>query len=158
MRKSNSGDVYTMNFKKTLIILSLFVPSICLAANSYDQYKETVTNCIDIEKNKAPLAAHDLDGLKPEDVEKYLFLIKDIRIQQCSSQEEMKALVDELAASDKPVDAKDLGYRYLSIYNNRRISELSDVEKEKLNQIDASLRGKSLEVNLLDLREKLKDN
>jgi len=147
-----------MNFRNTLIILSLLTSSISLAANSYDLYKETVTNCADIEKDKVPLTVHDLDGFTPKDIETFFFLIKDIRVQRCSSKEEMTALVDELASSDKPVNPKELGNRYLSIYNHQRLRKLSSVEQAKLHQIDMSLKGKSLEINLLDLREELKDN
>lgn len=157
MKKSCSGDVYTMNYKKSLIFFSLLLPSICFASSSYEEYKDAITICIDIEKSKDPLTVHDLYGMKPEYIERLLFIIKDVRIQQCSSEEEMRALIDELADNNKTVDAKEMGSRYLSIYNSRRMSDLSEAEKSSLSQLDISLRDKSLEVNLLDLREKLEN-
>ncbi len=147
-----------MNFKKLLIVLSLLTPSIPLAANSYELYKKAITNCIDFEKSKIKLAKNDIEDLKPEDIEKFLFLIKDIRIQRCSSQEEITALIDELASTDVSINPKEIANRYLSIYNKQRISNLSDAEKVKLNKIDKSLKEKNLEINLLDLRKELKNN
>lgn len=147
-----------MNYNKILILFSLLTPSICSATNSYELYKDTVKNCVDMEKNKTPVTPHDLNELPPEDIRKFLFLIKDIRIQHCSYQQEMRALVDELSANNESVDTKDLQNRYLSIYNNRRLKALNDEEKDKLNQLDASLKNKSLEINLLDLWDELKNN
>lgn len=156
--KKYSGDVYTMNYKKLLLLLAFITPSICLAESSYDAYKDSVKNCIEIENQKSPVTINDLHGLKPEDIDKYLLLLKDIRIQECSKSYEMEALVNELSSGNDLINIDKLSERYLSIYIKKRTSTLSENELSKLNQLDSSLKEKSLEVNMLSLWEKLKDN
>ncbi len=156
--KKYSGDVYTMNYKKLPLLLAFITPSICLAESSYDAYKDSVKNCIEIENQKAPVTISDLHGLKPEDIDKYLLLLKDIRIQECSKSYEMEALVNELSSGNELINIDKLSERYLSIYIKKRTNTLSENELSKLNQLDSSLKEKSLEVNMLSLWEKLKDN
>lgn len=156
--KKYSGDVYTMNYKKLPLLLAFITPSICLAESSYDAYKDSVKNCIEIENQKAPVTISDLHGLKPEDIDKYLLLLKDIRIQECSKSYEMEALVNELSSGNELISIDKLSERYLSIYIKKRTNTLSENELSKLNQLDSSLKEKSLEVNMLSLWEKLKDN
>lgn len=156
--KKYSGDVYTMNYKKLPLLLAFITPSICLAESSYDAYKDSVKNCIEIENQKAPVTISDLHGLKPEDIDKYLLLLKDIRIQECSKSYEMEALVNELSSGNELINIDKLSKRYLSIYIKKRTNTLSENELSKLNQLDSSLKEKSLEVNMLSLWEKLKDN
>ncbi|HDZ3715761.1 TPA: hypothetical protein RSW55_003770 [Vibrio vulnificus] len=147
-----------MNYKKLLLLLAFITPSICLAESSYDAYKDSVKNCIEIENQKSPVTINDLHGLKPEDIDKYLLLLKDIRIQECSKSYEMEALVNELSSGNDLINIDKLSERYLSIYIKKRTSTLSENELSKLNQLDSSLKEKSLEVNMLSLWEKLKDN
>ncbi len=156
--KKYSGDVYTMNYKKLPLLLAFITPSICLAESSYDAYKDSVKNCIEIENQKSPVTINDLHGLKPEDIDKYLLLLKDIRIQECSKSYEMEALVNELSSGNELINIDKLSERYLSIYIKKRTNTLSENELSKLNQLDSSLKEKSLEVNILSLWEKLKDN
>lgn len=156
--KKYSGDVYTMNYKKLPLLLAFITPSICLAESSYDAYKDSVKNCIEIENQKSPVTINDLHGLKPEDIDKYLLLLKDIRIQECSKSYEMEALVNELSSGNELINVNKLSERYLSIYIKKRTNTLSENELSKLNQLDSSLKEKSLEVNMLSLWEKLKDN
>lgn len=156
--KKYSGDVYTMNYKKLPLLLAFITPSICLAESSYDAYKKSVKNCIEIENQKSPVTINDLHGLKPEDIDKYLLLLKDIRIQECSKSYEMEALVNELSSGNELINIDKLSERYLSIYIKKRTNTLSENELSKLNQLDSSLKEKSLEVNMLSLWEKLKDN
>lgn len=156
--KKYSGDVYTMNYKKLPLLLAFITPSICLAESSYDAYKDSVKNCIEIENQKSPVTINDLHGLKPEDIDKYLLLLKDIRIQECSKSYEMEALVNELSSGNELINIDKLSERYLSIYIKKRTNTLSENELSKLNQLDSSLKEKSLEVNMLSLGEKLKDN
>lgn len=156
--KKYSGDVYTMNYKKLPLLLAFITPSICLAESSYDAYKDSVKNCIEIENQKSPVTINDLHGLKPEDIDKYLLLLKDIRIQECSKSYEMEALVNELSSGNELINIDKLSKRYLSIYIKKRTNTLSENELSKLNQLDSSLKEKSLEVNMLSLWEKLKDN
>lgn len=156
--KKYSGDVYTMNYKKLPLLLAFITPSICLAESSYDAYKDSVKNCIEIENQKSPVTINDLHGLKPEDIDKYLLLLKDIRIQECSKSYEMEALVNELSSGNDLINIDKLSERYLSIYIKKRTNTLSGNELSKLNQLDSSLKEKSLEVNMLSLWEKLKDN
>lgn len=156
--KKYSGDVYTMNYKKLPLLLAFITPSICLAESSYDAYKDSVKNCIEIENQKSPVTINDLHGLKPEDIDKYLLLLKDIRIQECSKSYEMEALVNELSSGNELININKLSERYLSIYIKKRTNTLSENELSKLNQLDSSLKEKSLEVNMLSLWEKLKDN
>ncbi|EOX3120925.1 hypothetical protein ACX6FB_003558 [Vibrio cholerae] len=156
--KKYSGDVYTMNYKKLPLLLAFITPSICLAESSYDAYKDSVKNCIEIENRKSPVTINDLHGLKPEDIDKYLLLLKDIRIQECSKSYEMEALVNELSSGNELININKLSERYLSIYIKKRTNTLSENELSKLNQLDSSLKEKSLEVNMLSLWEKLKDN
>lgn len=156
--KKYSGDVYTMNYKKLPLLLAFITPSICLAESSYDAYKNSVKNCIEIEDQKSPVTINDLHGLKPEDIDKYLLLLKDIRIQECSKSYEMEALVNELSSGNELINIDKLSERYLSIYIKKRTNTLSENELSKLNQLDSSLKEKSLEVNMLSLWEKLKDN
>ncbi len=156
--KKYSGDVYTMNYKKLPLLLAFITPSICLAESSYDAYKDSVKNCIEIENQKSPVTINDLHGLKPEDIDKYLLLLKDIRIQECSKSYEMEALVNELSSGNELINIDKLSERYLSIYIKKRTNTLSENELSKLNQLDSSLKEKSLEVNMLSLWEKLKDN
>lgn len=156
--KKYSGDVYTMNYKKLPLLLAFLTPSICLAESSYDAYKDSVKNCIEIENQKSPVTISDLHGLKPEDIDKYLLLLKDIRIQECSKSYEMEALVNELSSGNELINIDKLSERYLSIYIKKRTNTLSENELSKLNQLDSSLKEKSLEVNMLSLWEKLKDN
>ncbi|MEF3023146.1 hypothetical protein V4D05_18700 [Vibrio mimicus] len=147
-----------MNYKKLCLLLTLLTPSICLAESSYDAYKDSVKYCIEIENQKSPVTINDLHGLKPEDIDKYLLLLKDIRIQECSKPYEMVALVNEISSSNDLINADKLSDRYLSIYIKRRMNTFSKNELSKLNQLDSSLKEKSLEVNMLSLWEKLKDN
>ncbi|ENM3767605.1 hypothetical protein V9R55_003129 [Vibrio cholerae] len=147
-----------MNYKKLPLLLAFITPSICLAESSYDAYKDSVKNCIEIENQKAPVTISDLHGLKPEDIDKYLLLLKDIRIQECSKSYEMEALVNELSSGNELINIDKLSERYLSIYIKKRTNTLSENELSKLNQLDSSLKEKSLEVNMLSLWEKLKDN
>ncbi|RBO14612.1 hypothetical protein DSL61_16365 [Vibrio cholerae] len=147
-----------MNYKKLPLLLAFITPSICLAESSYDAYKDSVKNCIEIENQKAPVTISDLHGLKPEDIDKYLLLLKDIRIQECSKSYEMEALVNELSSGNELINIDTLSERYLSIYIKKRTNTLSENELSKLNQLDSSLKEKSLEVNMLSLWEKLKDN
>ncbi|EJL6522468.1 hypothetical protein RDG66_17610 [Vibrio cholerae] len=147
-----------MNYKKLPLLLAFITPSICLAESSYDAYKDSVKNCIEIENQKAPVTISDLHGLKPEDIDKYLLLLKDIRIQECSKSYEMEALVNELSSGNELISIDKLSERYLSIYIKKRTNALSENELSKLNQLDSSLKEKSLEVNMLSLWEKLKDN
>ncbi|ENM3848724.1 hypothetical protein ACPFUL_002755 [Vibrio cholerae] len=147
-----------MNYKKLPLLLAFITPSICLAESSYDAYKDSVKNCIEIENQKAPVTISDLHGLKPEDIDKYLLLLKDIRIQECSKSYEMEALVNELSSGNELISIDKLSERYLSIYIKKRTNTLSENELSKLNQLDSSLKEKSLEVNMLSLWEKLKDN
>lgn len=156
--KKYSGDVYTMNCKKLPLLLAFITPSICLAESSYDAYKDSVKNCIEIENQKSPVTISDLHGLKPEDIDKYLLLLKDIRIQECSKSYEMEALVNEISSGNELINIDKLSERYLSIYIKKRTNTLSENELSKLNQLDSSLKEKSLEVNMLSLWEKLKDN
>lgn len=156
--KKYSGDVYTMNYKKLPLLLAFITPSICLAESSYDAYKDSVKNCIEIENQKSPVTISDLHGLKPEDIDKYLLLLKDIRIQECSKSYEMEALVNEISSGNELINIDKLSERYLSIYIKKRTNTLSENELSKLNQLDSSLKEKSLEVNMLSLWEKLKDN
>ncbi len=156
--KKYSGDVYTMNYKKLPLLLAFITPSICLAESSYDAYKDSVKNCIEIENRKSPVTINDLHELKPEDIDKYLLLLKDIRIQECSKSYEMEALVNELSSGNELININKLSERYLSIYIKKRTNTLSENELSKLNQLDSSLKEKSLEVNMLSLWEKLKDN
>lgn len=156
--KKYSGDVYTMNYKKLPLLLAFITPSICLAESSYDAYKDSVKNCIEIENQKSPVTINDLHGLKPEDIDKYLLLLKDIRIQKCSKSYEMDALVNDLSSGNDLINIDKLSERYLSIYIKKRTNTLSENELSKLNQLDSSLKEKSLEVNMLSLWEKLKDN
>lgn len=156
--KKYSGDVYTMNYKKLPLLLAFITPSICLAESSYDAYKDSVKNCIEIENQKSPVTINDLHGLKPEDIDKYLLLLKDIRIQECSKSYEMEALVNELSSGNELINIDKLSERYLSIYIKKRTNTLSENELSKLNQLDSSLKEKSLEVNMLSLWERLKDN
>ncbi|HDZ9219675.1 TPA: hypothetical protein RUZ04_003579 [Vibrio cholerae] len=147
-----------MNYKKLPLLLAFITPSICLAESSYDAYKDSVKNCIEIENQKSPVTINDLHGLKPEDIDKYLLLLKDIRIQECSKSYEMEALVNELSSGNELINIDKLSKRYLSIYIKKRTNTLSENELSKLNQLDSSLKEKSLEVNMLSLWEKLKDN
>ncbi|MFG5030169.1 hypothetical protein [Vibrio cholerae] len=147
-----------MNYKKLPLLLAFITPSICLAESSYDVYKDSVKNCIEIENQKSPVTINDLHGLKPEDIDKYLLLLKDIRIQECSKSYEMEALVNELSSGNELINIDKLSERYLSIYIKKRTNTLSENELSKLNQLDSSLKEKSLEVNMLSLWEKLKDN
>lgn len=147
-----------MNYKKLCLLLTLLTPAICLAESSYDAYKDSVKYCIEIENQKSPVTINDLHGLKPEDIDKYLLLLKDIRIQECSKPYEMVALVNEISSSNELINADKLSDRYLSIYIKRRMNTFSKNELSKLNQLDSSLKEKSLEVNMLSLWEKLKDN
>ncbi|WP_046030615.1 hypothetical protein [Vibrio vulnificus] len=147
-----------MNYKKLLLLLAFITPSICLAESSYDAYKDSVKNCIEIENQKSPVTINDLHGLKPEDIDKYLLLLKDIRIQECSKSYEMEALVNELSSGNDLINIDKLSERYLSIYIKKRTNTLSENELSKLNQLDSLLKEKSLEVNMLSLWEKLKDN
>ncbi|WP_217526163.1 hypothetical protein [Vibrio cholerae] len=147
-----------MNYKKLPLLLAFITPSICLAESSYDAYKDSVKNCIEIENQKAPVTISDLHGLKPKDIDKYLLLLKDIRIQECSKSYEMEALVNELSSGNELISIDKLSERYLSIYIKKRTNTLSENELSKLNQLDSSLKEKSLEVNMLSLWEKLKDN
>lgn len=147
-----------MNYKKLPLLLAFITPSICLAESSYDAYKDSVKNCIEIENQKAPVTISDLHGLKPEDIDKYLLLLKDIRIQECSKSYEMEALVNELSSGNELINIDKLSELYLSIYIKKRTNTLSENELSKLNQLDSSLKEKSLEVNMLSLWEKLKDN
>lgn len=156
--KKYSGDVYTMNYNKLPLLLAFITPSICLAESSYDAYKDSVKNCIEIENQKSPVTINDLHGLKPEDIDKYLLLLKDIRIQECSKSYEMEALVNELSSGNELINIDKLSERYLSIYIKKRTNTLSENELSKLNQLDSSLKEKSLEVNMLSLWERLKDN
>lgn len=147
-----------MNYKKLCLLLTLLTPAICLAESSYNAYKDSVKYCIEIENQKSPVTINDLHGLKPEDIDKYLLLLKDIRIQECSKPYEMVALVNEISSSNELINADKLSDRYLSIYIKRRMNTFSKNELSKLNQLDSSLKEKSLEVNMLSLWEKLKDN
>ncbi|ENM5927810.1 hypothetical protein ILY70_003881 [Vibrio mimicus] len=147
-----------MNYKKLCLLLTLLTPAICLAESSYDAYKDSVKYCIEIENQKSPVTINDLHGLKPEDIDKYLLLLKDIRIQECSKPYEMVALVNEISSSNELINADKLSDRYLSIYIKRRMNTFSKNELSKLNQLDSSLKEKSLEVNMLSLWEKLKYN
>lgn len=147
-----------MNYKKLCLLLTLLTLSICLAESSYDAYKDSVKYCIEIENQKSPVTINDLHGLKPEDIDKYLLLLKDIRIQECSKPYEMVALVNEISSSNELINADKLSDRYLSIYIKRRMNTFSKNELSKLNQLDSSLKEKSLEINMLSLWEKLKDN
>ncbi|HFQ5433823.1 TPA: hypothetical protein ACGVBV_004331 [Vibrio vulnificus] len=147
-----------MNYKKLPLLLAFITPSICLAESSYDAYKDSVKNCIEIENQKSPVTINDLHGLKPEDIDKYLLLLKDIRIQKCSKSYEMDALVNDLSSGNDLINIDKLSERYLSIYIKKRTNTLSENELSKLNQLDSSLKEKSLEVNMLSLWEKLKDN
>lgn len=147
-----------MNYKKLPLLLAFITPSICLAESSYDAYKDSVKSCIGIENQKSPVTISDLHGLKPEDIDKYLLLLKDIRIQECSKSYEMEALVNELSSGNELINIDKLSERYLSIYIKKRTNTLSENELSKLKQLDSSLKEKSLEVNMLSLWEKLKDN
>ncbi|EGR0144096.1 hypothetical protein FPT16_18495 [Vibrio cholerae] len=147
-----------MNYNKLPLLLAFITPSICLAESSYDAYKDSVKNCIEIENQKSPVTINDLHGLKPEDIDKYLLLLKDIRIQECSKSYEMEALVNELSSGNELINIDKLSERYLSIYIKKRTNTLSENELSKLNQLDSSLKEKSLEVNMLSLWERLKDN
>ncbi|HGS4862477.1 TPA: hypothetical protein ACMDQZ_003494 [Vibrio cholerae] len=147
-----------MNYKKLPLLLAFITPSICLAESSYDAYKDSVKNCIKIENQKSPVTINDLHGLKPEDIDKYLLLLKDIRIKECSKSYEMEALVNELSSGNELINIDKLSERYLSIYIKKRTNTLSENELSKLNQLDSSLKEKSLEINMLSLWERLKDN
>ncbi|HGE6108277.1 TPA: hypothetical protein ACGG8A_003621, partial [Vibrio cholerae] len=78
--------------------------------------------------------------------------------QECSKSYEMEALVNELSSGNELINIDKLSERYLSIYIKKRTNTLSENELSKLNQLDSSLKEKSLEVNILSLWEKLKDN
>ncbi|MDC5870373.1 hypothetical protein OPW39_16320 [Vibrio europaeus] len=134
----------------------LMIFSQVVFANSYEEYKVKVNKCIAAEEQKTPLTVSDISDLSVDDVEKYVMFLKDIRIQRCSANEELAALADEISSSES-VESKLLEQRYLSVYLKTQMYDFSSEEKLKLTQLDDRLQQKGLEVNMLDIVDKLKN-
>ncbi|TFH89615.1 hypothetical protein [Vibrio ouci] len=125
-------------------------------SNSYEEYKVKVKECIVAEEQKAPLTVSDIRDLSVDDVEKYVLFLKDIRIQRCSANEELAALADEISLSES-VESKLMEQRYLSVYLKTQMRDFSSEEKLKLTQLENRLQQKGLEVNMLEIVDKLKN-
>ncbi|MDC5842185.1 hypothetical protein OPW33_22925 [Vibrio europaeus] len=144
------------NVKAILLPALLMTLSQVVFANSYEEYKVKVKECIAVEEQKAPLTVSDISDLSVDDVEKYILFLKDIRIQRCSANEELAALADEINSKES-VDSKLMEQRYLSVYLKAQMHDLSSEEKLMLTQLDNRLQQKGLEVNMLEIVDELKN-
>ncbi|NOH24442.1 hypothetical protein [Vibrio europaeus] len=144
------------NAKAIFVSALLMTLSQVVFANSYEEYKVKVKECIAVEEQKAPLTVSDISDLSVDDVEKYVLFLKDIRIQRCSASEELAALADEISSTES-VESKLMEQKYLSVYLKAQMHDLSSEEKLKLTQLDNRLQQKGLEVNMLEIVDELKN-
>jgi len=144
------------NAKSVFVSVLLAVFSQVVLANSYEEYKVKIEECIAVEEQKAPLTVSDVSALSVDELEKYVLLLKDIRIQRCSAVEELAALADEISSSESVV-SKLMEQRYLSVYLEAQMHNLSAEDKLKLTELDNRLEKKGLEVNMLDIVDELKN-
>nr|PMH71293.1 hypothetical protein BCU62_25025 [Enterovibrio norvegicus] len=142
-----------MNFKPLCSLL--LVLSFGAGAEAYDTYEAQIEYCAGLEEAKPALTIEEIRTLAPSDVPTYLLLLKNIRIQECSNDAEMKALVEELAAA-KEISTQALNSRYLSIYISQQLQAFSKEENKRLESIKEQIQGKGLEVDIPALWEQLK--
>ena len=144
-----------MNSNNNLFFIILFFLSTSICANElYDNYKESFETCISEEKKREPLTINDIKMLNDADVVKYLPILKNQRIQECSNDSEMKSLIYEISKSES-INTNELSDKYMSIYLSRQLSSFSKDEKERLREINGMLINKGLEINIINLLEDL---
>lgn len=145
-----------MDSKKILIMALTFVPFFAEAA-AYSDYEQQVNNCVKIEKSKQPVSVSDLGNITPKEIPVFLLFIKNKRIQTCSWEMEMDALIEELATSSD-TNVASLADKYLSIFLKKTEVHFTEKQKARLQEIEDQLRGKSLEVDIPLLLENLEQN
>lgn len=132
------------------------IASSSASAGVYDVYKSKVEQCIQLEEQKTPVGADDLRNLTPDEVVKYILVLKDIRIQRCSEKEELAALASEISSSEN-ISPEAMRQKYLSVYIASQVSEFSHSDTSKLDDLDTQLKSKSLEGDLLAVMDQLKN-
>lgn len=142
-----------MHFKPFCSLL-LFL-SLGADADTYNIYETKLLQCVTLEKAKPALTYEDVRAFAPDDIAKHILLLKNIRIQECSNDAEMKALVGELA-SDEELDKQRLSSRYLSIAISQQLQTFTKEENKRLQAIKELVQGKGLEVDIPLLWEQLK--
>lgn len=142
-----------------LFILPFFISSCAIAEEkSQDYYKEysaKVESCIEIEKVKEPLLAIDVKGIPRNDLFSAIFYLKEKRIAECSSIEELSALAQEISNSQTNIDRQVLTDRYLSISLVDREKTYLEIDGVVRELIIKRIGGKNLEINILDLFDSL---
>jgi len=133
-----------MQCAKQTALLVLAITSFQTLANDFlDSYYLKIEECTAAEKIKPKLTAHliTLDEIK------YISLIRNLRIEDCSKSEEMDYL-NHAKESDKKIT--------LSSYNNDDLSKLTEKELISIEEINRQLQDYNLEVDLLSIYETLK--
>lgn len=136
------------------LLIAFLVSSSTFAENNYSEHYETyiskVSSCIQMEKNKEPLLSSTLEGVSKSSLITAIFYLKEKRIVDCSSREELDSLTRTLKENKGKIDYQLLEDRYLSIGLIKKEISFLDVTKDQREIIIDASRGKSLEVNLLD--------
>ncbi len=116
------------------------------AKNSLAEYYAKVDECVETEKKKPDIT---VDNVQIEDI-KYLFLIQNIRIANCSKEQE-NLYINSSSYNEEKITT-------LSQYNSQDLSEMDKKEIEHIDSLDKSLESYNLEVDLISLYEQLKVN
>ncbi|WP_157490785.1 hypothetical protein [Enterovibrio coralii] len=122
----------------------------------YDKYVDAVKQCIEVENAKEDVSSKNLDKFNTLDIREYLLLIKNIRIQNCSGLEEVRALSHDLNKGD--MELSILKNKYLSIYIAGRVDSFSNEDLKVMKEIDLLIADKSLEGDLVTLFDELEQN
>ena len=132
-----------MQCAKLTVCLTLPLLSFgALCDDSLDNYYSKVEECIAFEKSKPDLTEEQVSLNEM----KYLPLVRSMRIEDCSREEELD-YIDNTKSSDLKVT--------LSAYNKRDLSKLSEDEVALLEELNNELEGYNLETDLLAIYEKL---
>ncbi len=132
-----------MKFVNLFSLCAIFFCGISVA-NEIDVYYQKVESCIEQEKLKDDLTANDV---KINDF-KYLPIIKNIRIANCSQQEENDYLNSKASQHSHT----------LTYFNEQDLLQFSRDELTAIAELDRKLSKKNLEVDLLSIYDKLKEN
>lgn len=127
------------------ILITLALSSLAKANELINIYHDKVDECIAREKTKKSLTE---ENITVNDL-KYILIIKNIRIAECSKLEE-SAYIN--SSKTEYVE------QTLSQFNEIDLKNMSSNELDYINKLDHKLKDYNLEVNLLSIYEKLKEN
>ena len=129
--------------KRTALLILVSVPFQTLANDFLGSYYLKIKECSAAEKSKPNLTEHMITF----DEIKYISLIRNLRIEDCSKSEEMDYLNH----------AKESGKKItLSSYNKADLSKLTEKELTSIEELNRQLQGYNLDVDLISIYETLK--